>query len=77
MALQSLNLSNNAIQRLESIPQSLKFLDASHNLLRRISGLEKHHSLTSVNFSHNSISRLSGTNLATYNRPPTHTLSSW
>ena len=59
-ALTSLNLSNNAIQRLESIPPSLRHLDASHNLLRRISGLERNHSLTSLNLSHNALSRING-----------------
>lgn len=60
VALTSLNLSNNAIQRLESVPPSLRHLDASHNLLRRITGLERNHSLTSLNLSHNSLARING-----------------
>ena len=60
LALTSLNISNNAVTRLDSLPTMLVHLNASHNLLRRISGLELNHDLQTLNLAHNSISRVSG-----------------
>ena len=60
VALTSLNISNNAVTRLDSLPTMLVHLNASHNLLRHISGLEHNYELQTLNLAHNSIVRLSG-----------------
>lgn len=60
VALTSLDISNNAVTRLDSLPTMLLHLNASHNLLRCISGLEQNYDLQTLNLAHNSITRVSG-----------------
>lgn len=60
VALTSLDISNNAVAKLDSMPPMLTHLNASHNLLRRISGLELNYDLQTLNLAHNTISRISG-----------------
>lgn len=60
VSLTTLNISGNAISRLEGLPQTLTSLDASNNLLRSVSGLEESFSLANLVLDHNSITGLSG-----------------
>ena len=65
VALTSLNISSNSVAKLDSLPPTLLHLDASRNLLRRISGLERNEALTSLNLASNSIVRVAGLDACT------------
>eukprot|EP00961_Rhodomonas_salina_P185634 2506444-Rhodomonas_salina.1 len=60
IALTALNISNNAVTRLDSLPPMLVDLNASHNMIRKICGLDRCHSLRILNLAHNSITAISG-----------------
>lgn len=60
VSLTTLDISGNAITRLEGLPQTLTSLYASNNLLRAVSGLDESYSLATLVLDHNSIPKLSG-----------------
>ncbi len=60
LTLCTLDISNNAIARLEGLPQTLTSLDASNNSLKSIAGLDQCYSLTSLVLDYNSLTKISG-----------------
>jgi hypothetical protein len=65
VALTRLDISNNSVSKLDSLPETLVHLDASKNMLKRICGLEKNEALASLDLSSNSISRIGGLDACT------------